>query len=172
MDPFTISAAVAPLLISSAKLMILIGTVKDSYKNAPNMLVAMVIESKLMHVALSKIQGLVYKNESQLSAQVRSQPHLQDVFDSALTACRLTLDALRLEIDGLVEPDQQNGKSREAENVAIGFRAKVKMLWKEDTMKEILNQTRRLMTSLQNLVSILERSPFIAPLFLAFNRIK
>ncbi len=55
-DPITISMAVAPMLLSTAKLVMIVSTVKDSYKSAPAILIATSAEFKLMHVALCKIQ--------------------------------------------------------------------------------------------------------------------
>lgn len=50
--------AVAPLIFSSAKLTMLVGALKDSYKNAPTTLIATWTECKILHIALSKIQRL------------------------------------------------------------------------------------------------------------------
>ncbi len=155
MDPFTISMAVAPMLVSSAKLAIIVNSVKDSYKNAPATLTSTITECKLMHVALCKIQGLVYRNETELHWQLKSQKNLQEAFDSALTGCRLTLAALTLEVSKLVEPKRQENPG--GENIDMDFQTKVQLVWKEDVMKNLLDHTRGQMTSLHFLITILER---------------
>lgn len=150
MDPFTISMAVAPLILSSAKLTMLISAVKDSYKNAPATLIATSTECKVMHMTLSKMQGLVYKNESDLSSRLTAQKPLREAFDDALTGCRMTLAALNFEMDKLVEP------KKGTQPMDFGFRPKARLVWKEAIMKQLLDQSRGQMTSLQYLIQFLE----------------
>ncbi|MCJ1347402.1 hypothetical protein MMC31_005627 [Peltigera leucophlebia] len=150
MDPITISMAVAPLVLSSTKLAILISAVRDSYKNAPTTLTATLAKCKIIHIALFKIQELVYKNEADLSLRLKAQAPLREAFDGALTGCRMTLAAINLELDKLVEP------KKGANSMEIGFQAKARLVWKEDVMKQLLDQTRGQMSSLRHLIEILE----------------
>lgn len=142
--------AVAPLVLSSAKLTMLICAVKDRYKNAPITLTATLTECKMIHITLSKIQGLVYKNEADLSSRLTAQKPMQEVFDDALTGCRITLAALNLELDKLVKPE------KDMRPMEIRFRAKTRLVWNEDIMKQLLDQTRGQMSSLQSLIHLLE----------------
>lgn len=150
MEPFTISMAVAPLILSSAKLTMLIRAVKDSYHNAPTTLISMLTECRVMHIALSKIQGLVHKDETGLSSKLAAQEMLREAFDGALTGCRMTLAALSLELDKLAEP-KKGTKTTE-----LSFQAKATLVWKENIMKQLLDQTRGQMSSLHCLISLLE----------------
>ena len=150
MDPFSICIAVAPLVISSAKLIMLISAVRDSYNSAPITLTATMTECKIIHITLSKIQGLVYKNENDLSSSLTAQVTLQEAFDDALTGCRMTLAALNLELEKLAEPKKPKNE------LDIGFKAKARLVWKEDIMKQLLDQTRAQMLSLRCLVQVLE----------------
>ena len=150
MDPFTISMAVAPLVLSSTKLAMLMSAVRDSYKKAPTTLTATLTECKIIHIALFKIQELVYKNETDLSSRLKVQAPLQEAFDGALTGCRMTLSALNLELDKLVEP------KKGTKPMGIGFQAKARLVWKEDIMKQLLDQTRGQMSSLRSLIELLE----------------
>ena len=150
MDPFTISMAVAPLVLSSTKLAMLISAVRDSYKSAPTTLTATLTECKIIHIALFKIQELVYKNETNLSSRLKAQAPLREAFDGALTGCRMTLSALNLELNKLVEPKKGTNL------MGIGFQAKARLVWKEDIMKPLLDQTRGQMSSLRHLIEILE----------------
>lgn len=150
MDPFTISMAVAPLILSSAKLTMLISAVRDRYKSAPTTLTATLTECKIIHITLSKIQGLIYKYETDLSSRLAAQAPLREAFDSALTACRMTLAALNLELDKLAEPKKPTNP------LDIGFKAKARLVWKEDIMKPLLDQTRGQMLSLRCLVEFLK----------------
>lgn len=103
-----------------------------------------------MHVTLSNIQGLVYKNETGLSSKLAAQKILREAFDGALTGCRMTLAALSLELVKLIEP-KKGTKATE-----FGFQAKARLVWREDIMKLLLDQTRGQMSSLHCLVGLLE----------------
>lgn len=150
MDPFTISLAMAPLIVSSAKLTMLISAVRDSYKTAPTTLIATFTECKIIHIGLFRIQELVYKNETDLSFRLKAQTPLREAFDGALTGCRMTLAALNLELDKLVEPKKVMNP------MEIGFQAKARLVWKEDIMQQLLDQTRGQMLSLRCLIELLE----------------
>ena len=159
MDPFTISMAVAPLILSSAKLTILIRAVKDSYNNAPTTLIATLTECRVMHITLSKIQGLVHKNETSLSSKLAAQEILQEAFDGALTGCRMTLAALNLELDKLIEGKKSTKTTTTTTTTTtteLGFQAKARLVWKEEIMKQLLEQTRGQMSSLHCLVDLLQ----------------
>lgn len=156
MDPLSLSMAIAPLILTSARLAILVTVVRDSYINAPTTLHSTLTECHLMHTALSKIQGLVFRNETELAERLQGQKSLNDAFDKALTGCRITLTALNLEVGKLVEPKQQQGKIKEGP-MEMKFSAKVKLIWKEDVMRHLLEHTRGLMVSLHFIITILER---------------
>lgn len=88
----------------------------------------------------------VYKNESDLSSRLTAQKPLRESFDDALTGYRMTLAALNLELDKLVEP------KKGTQEMEFGFQAKTRLVWKESSMKQLLDQTRGQMTSLQHLI--------------------
>lgn len=91
--PFTIFVAVAPLVLSSSKLTMLISAVRESYNSAPTSLTAALSECKIIQIVLFKIQELVYKNETDLSSRLTAQIPPREEFDGALTGCWLTLAA-------------------------------------------------------------------------------
>lgn len=150
MDPFTITMAVAPLVLSSAKLTMLIWVVRDSCKNAPTTLIAILAECKITHITLSRIQGLIYKNERDFPSRLTAQAPLREAFDFALTGCRMALAVLNLELDKLAEP------RKPATSMDIGFKAKARLVRKEDIMKQLLDQVRGQMSSLTCLIEFLE----------------
>lgn len=59
----------------------------------------------------------------------------------------MTLAASNLELDKLVEPKK---------GTQFGFQAKTRLVWKEASMKQLLDQTQGQMTSLQYLIQFLE----------------
>lgn len=93
-----------------------------------------------MHSTLSKIQGLFYENGLDLYSKLIAQESIRQAFDGALTGCRMTLSALTLELDKLVELKKVTDKG--AETMKIGFQVKQELIWKENVMKQLLDQTR------------------------------
>ncbi|MCJ1348642.1 hypothetical protein MMC31_006874 [Peltigera leucophlebia] len=150
MDPFTIFMAVTPLVLSCAQLVMLISSLKVDYTSAPTTLIATLTECKIIHIALFRIQELVYRNEADLSSRLKALPPLREAFDGALTGCRMTLSALNLELDKLIEPKKGMNP------MEIGFQAKARLVWQEDVMKQLLDQTRGQMSSLRHLIEIFE----------------
>ena len=153
MDPLSISLAIAPLLLASAKLTKQIGEFVDGYKNAPITLTSICTECKLIHVALCKIQGLIYESKKVLTARLGSEKSLRDAFDSALTGCRMTVAAVDVEIRKLIDSEAIS----KSETVAIPFKKRLSYVWKEDLMQSLLEQTRGQMASIQFLISLLQR---------------
>ena len=62
----------------------------------------------------------------------------------------MTLAVLNLELDKLVEP------KKGTQAMEFGFQAKTRLVWKESSMKQLLDHTRGQMTSLQHLIQFLE----------------
>lgn len=65
---------------------------------------------------------------------------MREAFDGALTGCRMTLTALNLELDKLVEAKEVTQKDAEA--MKIGFQVIRKVVWKESIIKQLLDRTR------------------------------
>lgn len=140
MDPFTISMALAPLIMASARLTMLISAVKVGYNYAPETVTATWRESRVINImTLSKIQELVYKNETDLFSKWNAQEPR-----------RMTLAALNLELEKPVELHKDNGTGE------FGFRAKARLVWTEVMMKQLLDQTRGQISSLRCLIDLLE----------------
>ena len=153
MDPLSISLAIAPLLLASAKLTKQVSEFRDSYNNAPTTLIYISTECKLIHFALCKVQGLVYQSETILTVRLASEQSLRDAFDSALTGCRMTVAAVDVEIGKLIE-SRNTAKNGTAD---IGVRRKVRYVWKEDHMQSLLDQIKGQISSMQFLITLLQR---------------
>lgn len=141
---------VAPLVLSSTKLTIVTRAVKVSYNNAPTTLIAILTECNLIHDTLSKIQELVYWMKADLSSTLKAEKLMREIFDGAFTKCRMTLAALNLELEKLVDP------KKGMKPMEIEFQAKPRLVWKEEIMKQLLGQMRGLLLSMQCLLCLLE----------------
>ena len=151
MDPVSLSLAIAPLVLSSAKLLGAVRSVIQRYKDAQTAVTRTQTECELMHVALCEVQGLVHRSRVELAVRLRSHKSLEESFDKVLTGCRITLDALTLELNDLLKPAK--GGSGD-----MGNRSKAEYIWKKDTMEELMEQMRNQRDYIQFLITILHRS--------------
>ena len=127
MDPISLSLAIAPLVTSSGKLVAAVGSIRHLYKHAETAVTSTHVECDLMHVALCEVQGLVPKNRTELAVHLRSQQSLQETFNKVLTGCRITLDALKLELDDLLKlPKCKLSRSED-----MDFQSKAQYIWKK-----------------------------------------
>lgn len=90
-------------------------------------------------MALSKIQGLFFRNDTDLSEQLETQNTLRESFVDALTGCPMIVAALNTQIRSLIGPKKAKPKERSS---GIGFQVKAEIFWKEETMKQLLDPSR------------------------------
>lgn len=107
------------------------------------MISAIYSESTIISASLGHIQSLVLKSPDAISSSLQSRPELDSAFDTALTGCMLVFSVLDDEIQRL----NQNPNDPKRRMV---------YLWKEDTMKELLQQLRGQQTALTLLVQALQ----------------
>jgi hypothetical protein len=148
MDPLSITAAVASLIFTCAKVTKCFQAVKSTYSSAPTTITSMTSECAVISTALSQIQSLVLKDPIILSSHLSSQNSLQTCFENVLTGCTLTMSVIEEEIGKLIEGEQGMG--------TVGFKAKVKFIWKEDMMVDLLQQIRGQQSALSLLTTVLQ----------------
>jgi hypothetical protein len=145
MDPLTITTAA---LTISARCLTTAKTVyalRTKFKNAQVTISAIHSESTVIGASLGHLQNLVLKDPETLRSNFASRPELESAFDTALTGCALVYSVLDDEVKKLLGDD--NGSSR-----AAGL----KCVWKEDTMKELLQQIRGQQSALSLLIQGLQ----------------
>lgn len=130
----------------------LLSIVKGSYSNAPSTLLSTWQKCRLLQITLIKIQQLIFKKEADLSSRLIAQEPLPKTFDGAFTGCRITLAALNFELDKLVEP------KKSMKPMDFGFQAKAPLVWKENIMEQLLDQTSEHISSLEFLIYILAQA--------------
>ena len=117
-----------------------ISGLRDKYKNAGTTITAIYTELTVVSASLGHIQGLISTNPATLEDNFQSRPELQRTFDQALTGCVLIFSVLDDEVKKLCEP------------VGKGLLGRVAYLWKEEVMKDLLQQIRGQQTALSLLV--------------------
>ena len=153
MDPVSLTLAIAPLVLSSTKIIAVVRSVKQTYGNAQALVKNIEQECDLICLALHEVQGLVLPNKPGIAIHMKSYKSLEATFDSVLTGCRMTLDALKLEVEGVLKSEKESN----VEPINMTFKSKGRFVWKEDTMRNLMEQMRNQRDSIHFLITILQR---------------
>ena len=84
----------------------------------------------MISASLGLIYNLILRDPEALRSNFATRPELEGAFDTALTGCALIFSVLDDEVQKL----QGDGE--------LGVAGKVKIVWKDETMKELLQQIR------------------------------
>jgi hypothetical protein len=138
---------ITPLLATCTKIVTILHNVGKKFKRAPLMMTSIATECSLIHVALAQLRSFDWAAVS-THADGR-QEQLTRATESIILGCTLTLSvieeyAIELQdyVDGTpISPTEQ-----------MGIMARVRVLWKEDEMRELLLQLRGYQTGLTSLI--------------------
>ncbi|KAF9889560.1 hypothetical protein FE257_007270 [Aspergillus nanangensis] len=122
---------------------------KDKFDNANLTISAICTETTLISASMSHIQSYILRNPDSVSDKLLNQPSLESTLDQALTGCYIVFDVLQTEVSKLTESELLES------SVNLGWSAKVRYIWNEGTMKDILSQMRGLQTALTLLLQLL-----------------
>jgi hypothetical protein len=139
MDPLTITGAVIGISSHCIQIARAISGLRDKYKNAGMMITAIYTELTIVSASLGHIQSLISTDPATLESSLQSRSELLQTFDQALTGCILIFSVL----------DDEVQKLYEGADKVVGRAA---YIWKEDTMRELLQQIRGQQTALTLLV--------------------
>ena len=128
-DPLSIAGAIVAISTSTIKTARAIYLLIDKYKHAEQTISAIHSESYAISAFLGQIQDLLLRNPDIFQKTFQSQAALEATFDAALSGCMEVYSILDTEIQKLYN----NGNS---------VKAKMQALWKEDIMKDLLDQVR------------------------------
>jgi hypothetical protein len=134
MEPLSIAAGVASLVTTCVKTIRSLKAIADTYKSASLTISAITSECSIISTALSQIQYLFLHNLDSLTLRLDSQSQLHAAFETALTGCSVTLAALDGELQKLAEGQRVTGESSRL--------VRLKYMWNEDIMKELLQHLR------------------------------
>lgn len=87
-------------------------------------------------------------NPDGLSTKLQQRPDLESTLVQSLTGCYVIFDVLQAEVQKLIESSQPGSSE-------FGLRAKLRYVWSESTMQDILTQIRGLQTALTLLLQVL-----------------
>jgi hypothetical protein len=150
MDPLSITASVAGIAGACLATAKTLSDLRSKYKDAQMTIAAICAETTVIGTTLAKIQGILLNNPQALTAQIQAVPglELQATFDIALTGCSVIYSCLDIEVQKL--------KADASGADGPGWTERAKFLWKEDTMKDLLNHLQRQQGSISLLISVLQ----------------
>ena len=148
MDPLSITSSVVGLTAICVQTAKALNDIKGKFQNAGLTIAAICTETTIVSASLARIQSSVLGNPDGLSEKLGARPDLEATLDHALIGCYVVFDVLQTEVQKLTESAQSSA-------VDLSFRAKLRYLWNESTMQDILTQIRGLQTALTLLLQLL-----------------
>jgi hypothetical protein len=139
--------SIAPLITTCTKIVKILRDVGKKFKRAPLMMTSIATECSLIHVALDQLRTFDW---SSLAAQGDGRlEHMTRLTETIILGCTLTLSVIE-EYASELQEYVEGSKLSPTEQ--MGIMARVRVLWKEDEMRELLLQLRGYQTGLTNLL--------------------
>jgi hypothetical protein len=142
--------AVAPLLLECSKLAKLCHEVQTKYQSAPGTLASIITECNGVSHILVEVQYLGLQDIASLDAERRQS--FRDAIDSFVVGCTNTLSIIEQHVEGF---------RHSADGVVVrpmhrlGRRDKMKIVWNEEDINQLLQRLRGYQTDLTLPLSIL-----------------
>jgi hypothetical protein len=149
MDPISIATAASGLVFSVVQSGRALATIYGKYQDSQKCLFLIQTECTVLAAALSQLQ-MVFQRVSK-QAMSRYPDNVIEALDLSLVGCTLTMSVLNKEVDSLVENIDDD-----AAKMTKGKR--IKYLWKEETMNDLLQQLRGQSSALSLLLKAIDSS--------------
>ncbi|OAP58341.1 hypothetical protein AYL99_07431 [Fonsecaea erecta] len=158
MDPLSVATAASSLVFCVVRSGKALAGIYEKYHDAQRCVFMMQTECTVLAAALSQLQmHFSTVSRSAAGAMDRYPDFVVEAIDLALVGCTLTLSVLSKEIENLTTADSGNNNPLDkAARLARG--KKIKYVWKEDTMNELLEQLRGQSAALNLLLRALDSS--------------
>lgn len=150
MDPVTLTSAILTIATKCVTITKDVNDVRSQFNFASLTIIAICTESSICSSALFKLQTLLAKRQEQHTGistslqQLLDQPLFLTSCDAALTGCTLILSCLDDELHDLRQAVEQGTE--------LNWSQKARTVWKEKTMKELLESLRGQVTALNLLL--------------------
>ena len=148
MDPLTICVTVAGLVKTCGTAATTCNGLLGRYKNALEILVSIRTECTAIKTTLSFVERLVKRDTKLLSSQLDAYSPLSETLDVALSGCAFTFSILDIELQKLYD----SGKNHDG----YKWKDKVRYLWDEDRVKNILDHMRGLQSAVNLVLTALQ----------------
>jgi hypothetical protein len=139
---------ITPLLSTCTKIVRILHDVGKKFKRAPLMMTSIASECSLIHVALAQLRNFDWSSMSSYGDPSRTE-QMTRATEAIILGCSLTLSVIE---DYAIELQDYVDSSHLSPTEQMGIMARVRVLWKEDEMRELLLQLRGYQTGLTNLL--------------------
>ncbi|EXL55717.1 hypothetical protein FOCG_06267 [Fusarium oxysporum f. sp. radicis-lycopersici 26381] len=142
MDPLSIATSVVGLTATCLSTCKKLHDLAGEYEDVPTIIAMICSESTVISMGLSELQSKILHRDD-LAQAWASRTDILNVFETALTGCMTVFSCL--------EAETRNLKLKNP-----GVLAKLKFIWNQDRLKELLEALRGQQTSITFLLNILE----------------
>lgn len=149
MDPLSIAAAASSLVVTVVRNGRALAIVFEKYQDSQRCIFLMQTECTVLAAALSQLQ--MFFSKIPKSTLSRYPEYVMEALDLSLVGCTLTLSILGKEIDNLLQSIQDS-------EAKMSKSKKIRYLWKEESMAELLQQLRGQSSALTLLLKALDMS--------------
>jgi hypothetical protein len=148
MEPLSITAAVVTLIARFAETALAFNSIRTKYNHASVTITSIATECTVVGAALSQIQTVILRAPQVTSSHFDQSSQLATYFETAITACAMTLSVLHEEVNKLVgDGENFHGVTR---------MARVRYIWNEAFMSQLLQQIRGLHSAINLLLNALQ----------------
>ena len=147
MDPLSITTTVGSVVMTCAKLVKTVNEIIGKFSDAPMTVTAIASECAVLSAALSHIQDLATQNADAFVSRLKSQSNFTTTFDTALAGCTLVFSVLETHLHDITKGKDPGDIDRMGKAMAV---------WKEDNLKELLQQLRGQQIAINLLLTALQ----------------
>ncbi|KAI8722668.1 LIM zinc-binding domain-containing protein [Fusarium sp. LHS14.1] len=146
MDPLSIAASVAALSTTCLNTCKKLSDLAGNYQDVPVVIGMICSETTIISIALSELQKNILQRQD-LSQAWASRTDILAAFETALTGCMIVFSCLEAETRQL--------RSQTLNSSGMRVWAKLKFLWNQDRLKELLSALRGQQSSINFLIQVL-----------------
>jgi hypothetical protein len=150
MDAARAVSSITRLIFNCATAVQACNDLHGKYKNADQTLGSIATEGSTLQDSLLHLQHLMLHNPAALSSRWDVKSMLPQTFETAIESFDKALAALHLELE------KYSSKGGSSSGTALARSLKIKLLWNENAMQDVLVRLRAHQQSLQFLLAILQ----------------
>lgn len=150
MDAACAASALVGLIFNCTMAVKTCNDLLGKYRNTPQTLSSIETEVSTLEASLLQLQHLMLRDRAALASRWDIQSLLPQTFETAIDSFKKMFSVL------LADLDRINEKRRDSADSRISWGWKVKLLWNEAAMQDLLTRIRAHQQSLQFLMTILQ----------------
>ncbi|SCO28468.1 related to GTPase-activating protein of the rho/rac family (LRG1 protein) [Fusarium fujikuroi] len=142
MDPLSIASSVVGLTATCLSTCKKLHDLAGEYQDAPAIIATICSQSTIISIGLSELQMKILRRDD-LAQAWASKTQIWTAFETALTACMVVFSCLEAETKSLILKNP-------------GFWGKIRFIWNQERLKELLGALREQQSSITFLLNLLE----------------